>query len=446
MTVPPSVAAWPAQIDSGLAARLSDAHVARVLESSPRALIAAFQQARLESLVGHLRSRQPWWRARLAAFGPRAKLSDLPILTRADFIESLGDGSPPQAPSEHGPLLRNSSSGTSGRPLTFFCTALAQRVASNVYWDDHRRQSRRLDVACAALRGRIGPHPGRDHVEHAADPWLGELQSYVRSSSDFTIREHARWLSALARSEAGRLRYLVLQPSMLRGLLDDFASAAVEPPQGIEQVLTLGESVSDELRQACKTVLGADIRDRYSTEETGPIAFQCPRSPSHYHVAVANVVVEIVDDAGRPCPAGTIGRVLVTQLHNCASATLRYDIGDLALLAEGCPCGLDIPVLGPVIGRQRALLRLPNGERKLLRVNSRDWIEIGGIREHRITQTHLDRVKVEVVADAPLDPARLQALRSMLAQRLSDRLHYDIVVLDAIDWPPGKRQEVVGLD
>jgi len=57
-----------------------------------------------------------------------------------------------------------------------------------------------------------------------------------------------------------------------------------------------------------------------------------PHSHRH-HVMAELVLVEIVDDHGRPSPAGTRGRVVVTPFYNHAMPLIRYDIEDLAVPA-----------------------------------------------------------------------------------------------------------------
>ena len=61
----------------------------------------------------------------------------------------------------------------------------------------------------------------------------------------------------------------------------------------------------------------------------GIIALQCP-SGGLYHLQSESVHVEILDEAGRPCAPGEIGRVIVSPLHNFAMPLLRYESGDYA--------------------------------------------------------------------------------------------------------------------
>ena len=99
----------------------------------------------------------------------------------------------------------------------------------------------------------------------------------------------------------------------------------------------------------------------YSSEEVGLIGSECPNSPGNYHVATSNVVVEVLEDEGFEIGGAKLGRVLVTHLHSYATPFIRYDLGDLASLADRCACGHDGPVLYNIHGRTKSLLKHRDG-------------------------------------------------------------------------------------
>lgn len=108
--------------------------------------------------------------------------------------------------------------------------------------------------------------------------------------------------------------------------------------------MTLGSLVTDEIREIVMEGLGTRIVDRYSTEETGYIALQCPKH-NHFHVISPVTHVEIVDEDNNPCPVGTPGRVLLTSMQSYAMPLVRYEIGDMAEWGEPCDCGITLPVI-----------------------------------------------------------------------------------------------------
>jgi phenylacetate-CoA ligase len=154
-----------------------------------------------------------------------------------------------------------------------------------------------------------------------------------------------RWL------QETRLTYLTVTPQVLDDLLDEARSLRLKLPE-VRQILTYGAQVSDKLRSKARKQLGASVRHRYTCLECGPLAYQCPRSDDHFHVAVGNVLLEVVDDSGKVLAPSAdaehaqTGRVLVTALHQYATPMVRHDIGDSAALHSRCPgCGLEVPSL-----------------------------------------------------------------------------------------------------
>ena len=81
----------------------------------------------------------------------------------------------------------------------------------------------------------------------------------------------------------------------------------------------------------------------YSCEEAGYIALQCPQA-EHYHCQSESVLVEVLDDEGRPCTPGQVGKVVLTALHNFAMPLIRYENQDYAEVGPPCACGRGLPV------------------------------------------------------------------------------------------------------
>jgi phenylacetate-CoA ligase len=161
--------------------------------------------------------------------------------------------------------------------------------------------------------------------------------------------------------ELHRLRpaYLYVNGIVARKLALAQLESDYEPIK-IEQFLTVSDRIDPQLRTLVKEVFGARVIDRYSSEEFGYIALQCPVH-DHLHICSPSLMVEIVDDEGNTCDIGVPGRVLVTSLHNFAMPLIRYDIGDVAEFGEPCDTGLSWPVIAKVNGRVRDSIILPDG-------------------------------------------------------------------------------------
>ena len=433
---------WPERIDVSAAALLSDSQWIGYLDRQPHERVQEWQRRRLARLIGHATEQSAWWRKRLAHLSRKRgfTLGDIPVTSREDYRDSVtAAGGALPMPKHHGKPDKGSTSGSSGTPVIFYTSALSRRLISAEWHYDDIRQGRDPALPGAELSGgRIPEHAG-EHRLIKGSPILGTRNWMMRRLQQFTMEEHACWLSRM------KPVYLSVSPNLLAGMLDIYeAGVAAAPP--ISQVLTYAETVDADIRTRARALLGASIRDRYSCFEIGPIAFQCPQSDDHYHLASSNVMVEILDDRERPCAPGVVGRVVVTGLHTFASPAIRYELNDLAAWLPGCACGRHAPVLTRLLGRKRFLIRLPSGDRTLPRIAARHWIGIAPVREYRLVQVSEAMLHAEIVLDRPLSADERQSFVAMLQREISPELSYEIHQVERIAWGATyKRQDVISL-
>ena len=335
---------WPVDIPGSTVQRVSDAQAHLALERTGGATIATWQEQRLAELVQWLLDQVPWWRERL---GTRVNLQDwsrLPVLSRFELRKLVAQHGPAAVPAAHGLVSPYQWAGPPGGPVRFYTTQFNQRMVDHAFYADHQRQGRNPYASHACVSDDIPLHEG-SHLEIPASLENGSGPQALRQLALFTRQEHLFWLQQVKPS------YLTAPPDWLEAALDAAQAHRMALPD-VRQLLTYGASVPDSLRVKARTQLGASIRHRYTSLECGPMAFQCPRSDDYFHVAVGNVKLEVVDAAGQPCvtDAGdaepTVGRVLVTALHQYATPLVRHDIGDTAALHAECPgCGLAVPAL-----------------------------------------------------------------------------------------------------
>lgn len=400
------------------------------LDAASAAEIEAWQTERIAALVRHARAQSAWWRARLPE-ADDAPFETFPLTDRNAYRDSVASG-PLEVGPGRGKPSENTTSGSSGVAVRFWSCGASGRMNLAHYAYDRMRHRLSPQKVRASLNPRVAIHEG-EHVS------LNDGLLLQRRARQFTIEEHARWLSRTAPA------YLTTMPTILRGMLDVFESGEVAAPR-IEAFLTYGETVEPELRRRARAATGARVLDRYSCEELGPLAFQCPRDETRMHVAVANAKIEILDENGAPCRDGEVGRVYVTGLQNYASPAIRYELGDLAAMRQGCRCGFRGPVIDRMLGRKRFLIRLPSGERTMAGSSSKLWLKAAPIREQRLVQVSEGVVRAEVVLDRPLSDEERERIVALLREELHPDLAYEVVQLDAIDWGPTyKRQDVVSL-
>jgi phenylacetate-CoA ligase len=236
--------------------------------------------------------------------------------------------------------------------------------------------------------------------------------------------------------------YLNTSPANAMSLASFVARAGMQPP-AILALLTVGEYVSDDLRQECRQHLGCEIIDVFSTAECGVIATQCPEDGG-YHMQPELTVLEIRDDAGRPCGPGKTGRVTATPLYNYAMPLVRYQSEDFVTVGGNCSCGRAAPVLSKILGRANHHFLLPDGRRVRPEPSSEELRKFIGFRRWQLAQTSLDRAEFRVAASPAADPLNAAAAGAYISSLIGSDIAVQVLT-EAILGPTsgGKFANVV---
>lgn len=399
----------------------------------------AVLQQRLTQLARHAAAHSPVWRQRIGPIGRAGvRLADLPILQRRDLQENFAGLRARTARMTEDKIATMRSSGSTGRPVEVEVFLPTNRIIYQALMlRDYRWHGRDARRPIAVIK---------DEPDGTLDSWapcfahLGLSGTVHRAN---LVDHDPDWLSAWLRDR--RPDYLSTTPAMALRLAD---IARADPSRRIplREIVTYGEVVRPELRQAAREAFGARVSDRYSCEEAGWLALQCPHG-DHLHVLSLSTIVEIVDDQGRPCAPGQPGRVLLSHLHGHAMPLLRYEVGDLAEWGEPAGCGINLPVLSRIWGRSRSFIRLPDGSRRLARLTGDHWRRHAPVREYRVVQYADLLIEAFVVADRSLTPGEREALAAMLVEVFGHPFRILVTETARIDWGSRwKREDVAVLD
>lgn len=416
---------WPALPDAFNAQVIALLHQFETSQYWPQADLQAQQFRQLAALLTHFARTSDFLRPRLAAFnrgapGP-APLSperwrDFPLLTRAD-IRAAGDtlfnaGLPPG----HASLRASSSSGFSGPPVTIRKTEVNDLFHEALNLRNHVWHGRDFAAPFATLRrlpdGEAPPPDGATAANWSACLETGP--SHLLNSAATTLSEQRAWL---ARLQPG---YLFSYPSLLAGLARAYERDGEAPPK-LLGLMGFGEVATPPQRAAIRRVFGHTLRDTYSAAEVSTIALQCPEHEDQYHVMSESLLVELIDAQGRPCPVGTPGRVVVTDLHNYVTPVLRYEIGDMAEWGPPCPCGRGLPTLRRIVGRKLNLLRLPGGDALVPDIERQDFHALAPIDDIQVVQHDFARIEIRLATTAPPDAAARARIIDAVRHGLHDR-------------------------
>ncbi len=404
------------------------------------------QLTQLAALLEHAHRTIPLCRERLDAAGIRpgealawGDFQRLPILTRSELQAVPGGLQAHSVPPGHGEVGETRTSGSTGKPILIHATHLVGAFWNAFTLRDHLWHNRGFRAKLGAIRSAPEGTPWHKNG-HKAPSWgpPADLAFNTGPSAslniDAGIEQQLEWL--LREQPA----YLLTYPTNAAALARLCLERGVELPF-LREVRTVSESLPDDLRELCREAWGVPLVDAYSSREVGYMALQCPEH-DHYHVQAENVILEVLDAAGRPCGPGQIGRVVVTTLHNFAMPLLRYEIGDYAEVGEACACGRGLPVLTRILGRVRNMLTLPDGRQgwpvfsKLYRRSAEM-----PIRQMQIVQKSLERLEVRLVTRRPMSGEEEAEFAAAIRESFGYPFVVDFVYPEALERSAGGKFE-----
>jgi phenylacetate-CoA ligase len=410
--------------------------------------LLAQQYRQLTALLRHARATVPFYQKRLADAGvggeealtPEGWLR-IPLLTRQDIRQHQPDLTSTRLPFGHGPVHRNKTSGSTGQPLEVLSTAV-----DTLLWEGLTIRNdlwHQLDLSGRLVTIRSGRYEQDPLAVSDFPSWWLSSAGPVKTGP-MTVFYHLMPIPQQVELLASRNpHYILMYPSNARALCRYARRRPVRLPE-LRAVITYGEPLPPDVRAACRETWDAPVQDIYSCEELGYIAMQCPRQ-EHYHVQSETVLVEVLDEQGRPCTPGRIGMVVLTPLHTFAMPLIRYAIGDHAEVGAPCPCGRGLPVLKRIPGRTRNQVIHPEGRRTWPDIGAL-WAAVPDVDQIQLIQRGQDHVEVRFARQKPLSPSEEQTSSGLIQQALGSPFRLTFLRQDAIARQPNGKYETFFVD
>lgn len=396
----------------------------------PPQIILQHQFNQLSTALAHAYETVPFYHEHFQkiGFNPKERINpeiftQLPFLQRSDIQSAGGALLSRQVPRDHGRLLEQQTSGSSGMPIKTFGTEVTQFFWRVFTLRDHLWHKRNLTGKLASIRTKVkdgivqGWGPSTDVVFNTGQSAMLNIHA--------DIDTQVKWL------KGHDPNYLLSHPSNIYALAERCIELNIRLSRLCE-VRTFGEVVNPELRAICMKAWGAPVVDIYSAQEIGYIALQCPEH-ERYHIQSENVLVEVLNEEDRPCAPGEIGRVVITTLHNFAMPLIRYEILDYAERGELCPCGRGLPIIKRIMGRQRNLIILPDGKRHWPSFPAEKWASIAPIRQIQLIQKDLEHVVARLVSDKQLSTEEERPFIAVLQECLGYPFRITLQYLERIE-------------
>lgn len=393
--------------------------------------VSEYQLSRIRAICSHAYEHTQFYRRRFDQVGIRSfdklNLEDfqrIPPLTKTDIREHV-DSLLSQI---HSPVDRRQSAtgGTTNSPTTIYMDwpAYDRRWAATYEWN--RRIGCRRGRKVAYLWGArqdFNPTPSwKERILNC----FGPREKFLASSplDEETMAKYHEVLEQWGPS------YLQAYPTPL-AIFADFLN------RNRLRLRVPGISVTAEpmLRSQVEVITEAFGRrpyNWYGARESGRIATEC-QFHSGMHVNVYGVYVEI-DTQNNSFGAG-MGRLLITDLWNCAMPMIRYDIGDIGTLtSEPCRCGSALPRINSLEGRTTDVFINSAGQRiPGVAFTNRIVKDDSKIREMQLIQTAIQKFEILVVPGVSWQGAiTVTELRGSLNEFMQESTEAEVKIVDCI--------------
>lgn len=186
--------------------------------------------------------------------------------------------------------------------------------------------------------------------------------------------------------------------------------------------LVTSEMLFEDDKKLMEEVFGVPVINEYGASELDLIAFT--NSRNEFVVNSETLFVEILDKNNQPVKNGSPGRIIITSLYNKAHPMIRYEIGDLGVLAPNST--FKKPLLEKLIGRTNDMAKLPGGKTvaglTFYYVTKSAISNNGNVKEFVIEQIALDTFKINYVATEALLQREKQTIEKALEEYLEKGL------------------------
>ncbi len=404
------------------------AHLAQLMQTQympPREMLMR-QLTQLSLRLQHAKHQSPYFAPLLKDINFESPESvrdgfyNLPLLTRSALQERAADIFT-KSPANHGKTQDKHTSGSTGQPVTVRATAAAFSLRTALTLRAHWCQGLDYKERFSSIKGSI-KDPDGNPTKTEGKGWgsgvfrTGKTQAM---SSAYPLDDQIEWL------EKFNPTYLMTHPSNLNGLM---RANPKRKPKGLKLVVTLGETVNSELREAAQEIWQVPIYDRYSSEELGMIAVECLEG--QYHLMSENLIIEIINDDGRPCRPGEIGRVIATDLQNFATAVIRYETRDYAEVGTPCSCGINLPTIKRILGRVRNMATKPDGSKMWPLLGLLKIHETLPVKQFQAIQKTLNDVEILLYVARPLTGDEEALIKEKVSNTLGNEFNYEVVYFD----------------
>ncbi|MGI6734549.1 MAG: phenylacetate--CoA ligase family protein [Anaerovoracaceae bacterium] len=379
--------------------------------------LAAFQRQKLQSLLLHCIHNVPAYAPykhleEELQRDPLSALRQFPVLTKGGFKENFDSYLAQNA--DRKTLIENYTGGSTSEPVKFYMDrhmveyyeaarwrglswwGITPGSRSVMIWGNplelNRYETRKYSLKERWLKNRI--------MIPAYSIRAEQIETYVKTIRRFKPEYIYGYASALT-----LFSQLMIGKNLSLGLK-------------LKAVVSTAETLHDFQRETVERAFGCPVVNEYGARDGGIIAYQCRKGSMH--ISAENAILEVVDPVNfETLPTGESGVLLVTDLNNRVMPRLRYQIGDRGALSDqSCECGLGLPVLDKLDGREDDMFVTVDG--KFVHGHAFNHLSrrMHSIRKFQIIQESPDFARLFIIRDEGFDQREIDEFISKAEQLL----------------------------
>jgi phenylacetate-CoA ligase len=404
--------------------------------------LRALQLTALKNLLAHANASCPYYRDAWQSLGiaPQAlqSLDDFqqwPVIDRETIRENRCQM---RVPSGQLRLMKKSTGGSSGIPLEFDLNddSNDRRMAAwhrGYGWAGAWPGTRQWHLWGGAVVKSSRAKQAKDALYH---------RLYRRSMASSFGMSEARIPGYLEQLNHCRPQSIVAYTNPLYY----FASRLEEQglvPFSPKSIIVGAEKLHSFQRETIERVFRAPVFETYGSREFMLIGAECAEHRG-LHVSTENLLVEILDDEGRPTPEGEEGNVVITDLTNYGMPFVRYANGDRAIAgSETCRCGRGLPLLKEVVGRRLDMLVTPDGRQIPGEFFPHLMKDFAAIRRFQIVQQDAQSIQVRLIVSGQWTDSCRRALEQQILAVVGSSVDLEIAIVDDIKLTQAGKLQVV---
>ncbi len=396
------------------------------IDSYSRERVLELRDRLFQDLIAHAAAHVPFYRewAKRTGYQPgdTARLEDLPVLTKADYIEDIDRfQSSAYRLDEMG---TSKTSGSSGEPFRFRTHKTVTDYNYCVLWRAMGRHGLRPGMRRAYVWGRSwqfstgGLRTPIVKGKLAIRDWLNNTLTV--NAYEVTDRNVAGYLDQIDRFKPEYMHgYVSALYAMARHMLEHgrrFEGFT------LRAVVTDSEKVYPFQKQAMTEAFGCPVLEHYGSVELGSIAEPDP----HGHMRL--------NEDLHWAETSVSGEAIITNLRAHAYPFIRYRLGDILELSGDAPPGLPYATLNSIVGRTVDLIPVATGG-YVHGVALAHVIDphLDHVQRYQVHQQAIDRVVVSLIVKHELPDAVRQKIISDMKDLLGEAVEVVVEVVDHIE-------------